>query len=214
MITYYPVLEFFKYSAPLIGKKEFVLCYAGLLKLDRGVTKIIQSAKIIAAKHSELTIGVKLVGKFESNKEEEHIKNLIMSAPNVRIELAGWREYPKISDQLLNVDICLDLREKNFIYRNSLPIKVFEYMACGKPFIFSNIKPIRDEIEFEKCGFLVNPNDIGSIVKAIESYIDEKDQLLQHARSSRELIESRYNWEKESAKLINLVRSLHKAENL
>ena len=81
-------------------------------------------------------------------------------------------------------------------------------MACGKPFIFTDIKPIRDEIEFEKCGILVNPDNIAEITLQIEKYIENDELLIQHSKNARTLIENKYNWENESRKLLELIDSL------
>ena len=81
-------------------------------------------------------------------------------------------------------------------------------MACGKPFIYSDIKPIRDEIDFEKFGFLVNPDNESEIVNAIEVYLNKPELALQHSMNARKLIEEHKNWESESKKLIEMVNKL------
>ncbi len=81
-------------------------------------------------------------------------------------------------------------------------------MACGKPFIYSDIKPIRDEIDYEKYGFLVNPDDESEIVNAIKAYLNNPKLAEQHSMNARKLIEENKNWESESNKLIELVNKL------
>ena len=76
-----------------------------------------------------------------------------------------------MSSVIERMDICFDLRTRNFIYSNSLPIKIFEYMACGKPFIYSDIKPIKDEMNTTEFGVLVNPENQNEILNAIENYL-------------------------------------------
>ncbi len=214
IISYYPVLEFFDFSPPIFNDDELILCYAGLLKLDRGIKQLLETARGMAKLNKELRIKVKLVGKFESQIEERRIKELIQKADQIEVEICGWFEYSQISNQLSNAHLCFDLRERNFIYNNSLPIKIFEYMACGKPFIYSDIKPIKRGIEFEECGFLVDPNDLAEIIKTVEKYYKNKGLLTLHSNNARTLIEERYNWEKESGKLISLINSLHNSEKL
>lgn len=81
-------------------------------------------------------------------------------------------------------------------------------MACGKPFIYSDIKPVRDEIDYEKYGFLVNPDNETEIIKAIESYLNNPGLAEEHSINARKLIEDNKNWEIESKKLIDLVGKL------
>lgn len=86
-------------------------------------------------------------------------------------------------------------------------------MACGKPFIFSDIKPIRKEFGDNICGFLVDPSNQNEVISSIEKYIIDKNLLLTHSINARKLIENGRNWEEESKKLINLVNSLAKNKN-
>ncbi|NWF89820.1 MAG: glycosyltransferase [Ignavibacteriaceae bacterium] len=81
-------------------------------------------------------------------------------------------------------------------------------MACGKPFVFSDIWPIRKEIEFENCGILVNPNNLEEIVDKIEAYLKDHKQLREHGINARKLVEEKYNWERESIKLLELIDSI------
>ena len=139
--------------------------------------------------------------RLNSNKKLSPIHNL-------EVEFVDWTDYDKMSTVIEKMDICFDLRERNFIYSNSLPIKIFEYMACGKPFIYSDIKPIRDEIDYEKYGFLVNPDNESEIINAIESYLSNPKLVEEHSINARKLVEENKNWENESKKLIEMVNKL------
>ena len=85
---------------------------------------------------------------------------------------------------------------------------LFEYMACGKPFIYSDIKPIKDELEFEKYGQLVDPTNELEIINTIEKYINDPELVNQHSQNARKLIEENKNWDNESKKLIDLINKL------
>jgi len=78
-------------------------------------------------------------------------------------------------------------------------------MAAGKPFIYSDIHPIRREMNYGFCGQLVNPNDINEITEAIEKYLRDRELLKVHSSNGRKIIEQGKNWESESVKLINFI---------
>jgi glycosyltransferase involved in cell wall biosynthesis len=130
----------------------------------------------------------------------------------ITFEKTGRTEYSNISNLIKEADICFDLRENNFIYNNSLPIKIFEYMAAGKPFIFTDIIPIRKELGELNCGFLVEPSDKDEIIRIIEKYISNPKLLKQHSENGRVIIENSKNWESESEKLISFIAQLSNPE--
>lgn len=210
IIGYYPVLKYFNYQLPKFSGKSIVLCYAGVITFQRGIINLLRVANILSDKRPKIEVQLLIIGKFSYKDEEIEFKRLTDEQNKVKVSFKDWDTYNEFSENLKDADICFDLRERNFIYRNSLPIKIFEYMACGKPFIYSDIIPIRKELGNIECGFLVNPNDINEVVNRIEDYIDNKPLLINHSKNGRLEIENGKNWEIESIKLLNLIEILLK----
>ncbi|MBK7629745.1 MAG: glycosyltransferase [Ignavibacteriales bacterium] len=208
IIGYYPIVKFYNYKKPDLSKDEIVFGYAGVITYERGIVNLLDASIAIANKYPQKKIKLLLFGKFTFQNEQEDFKSRISSANNIDVEIADWTDYDKMSAVIERMDICFDLRERNFIYSNSLPIKLFEYMACGKPFIFSEINPIKNELDFQNFGQLVNPKNELEIVKAIEKYLTNPELLNRHSLSARKLIEGNINWENESKKLIELVNQI------
>jgi glycosyltransferase involved in cell wall biosynthesis len=208
IIGYYPVLKYFNYNKPDLLKEEIILGYAGVITFERGIKNLLNVCKSITGKYFQKKFTLLMFGKFTYQKEEIDFKQIVSTTNNLAVEFVDWTDYDKMSSVIERMDICFDLRIRNFIYSNSLPIKLFEYMACGKPFIYSDIKPIRDEIDYEKYGFLVNPDNDSEIINAIESYLNNPKLAEVHSINARKLIEENKNWESESKKLIDLVNKL------
>ena len=208
IIGYYPIIKYFNHKKPDLIKEEITLGYAGVITLDRGINNLLKVCQSISEKFPLKKFTLLFLGRFTYRNEENEFKQKLSIVDKFKIEFEDWTDYDKMTSVIEMMDICFDLRKRNFIYSNSLPIKIFEYMACGKPFIYSDIKPIRQEIDFEKYGFLVNPDNESEILGAIESYLNKPDLAIQHSMNSRKLIEESKNWESESKKLIELVKKL------
>lgn len=208
IIGYYPILKYFDYKVPDLSKEEIIFGYAGVITFERGIQNLLNVCKSIAEKYSKKKFKLLLFGRFTYQNEEAEFKEKISEIKNLTVEFFDWTDYNKMSSVIERMDICFDLRIRNFIYSNSLPIKIFEYMACGKPFIYSDIKPIRDEMDYQKFGFLVNPDNEIEIVSAIESYLNNPELAIQHSMNARKLIEENKNWGSESKKLIEIVNKL------
>ena len=208
IIGYYPVLKYFNYKKPDLLKEEIIFGYAGVITYERGIQTLLNASKLIAEKCPDKKFKLLFFGKFTYKNEEDDFKQKISYMDNLKVEFSDWTDYDKMSSAIERMDICFDLRTRNFIYSNSLPIKIFEYMACGKPFICSDIKPIREELDFEKYGLLINPDESNSVVNAISTYLDNPKIADKHSLNARKLIEENKNWESESKKLIELVNKL------
>ena len=206
IIGYFPVLEFFQYYPPPFDGKNLTLCYAGLISFRRGILTMVNICRELKERHPYINLTLKLAGKFETASEEMEFSERIRDTKSFKTEFAGWTDYPNISKVISSADICLDLRIHNFVHDNSLPIKVFEYMAAGKPFIFTDITPLRKLLGQEEFAHLVEPENTQNILDIIEKYLNSKNILLRHSEEARKLIVEKYNWEKESVKLVHFIR--------
>jgi glycosyltransferase involved in cell wall biosynthesis len=98
------------------------------------------------------------------------------------------------------------LPANNFI--NSLPVKMFEYMAAKLPVIASDFKLWKSIIEDNNCGICVNPFDINQIANAINTIVVNKELRLTMAENAYELVKTKYNWSIEEDKLIKLYNKI------
>jgi glycosyltransferase involved in cell wall biosynthesis len=207
IICYYPILKLFNYSPPLFDGKNLTLCYAGVVTFERGILNLLEAAQKLSENNKSLSIRLKIVGKFPYEHEEKIFREKVRNIKDISIELISWGRYDEISEKISDADICFDLRLNTFVYRNSLPIKIFEYMASGKPVVYSDIKPIRKELNVEKFGFLVDPENIEEIVSKISLYIQDKDLLIKHSLEARKQIENKFKWEMVEEKLIRFIEN-------
>jgi glycosyltransferase involved in cell wall biosynthesis len=208
IIGYYPIIRYFNFIKPDLAKEEIILGYSGVITNERGIINLLRIADKLSEKYLNKKFRLLIFGKFTYQKEEEEFHHLLNKYKSIEVEFADWTDYDKMSTNIERMDICFDLRKRNFIYSNSLPIKIFEYMACGKPFIYSDIKPIREEINIDDHGYLVNPENDSEVIEAIENYLNNPNLAHRHSENSRKLIEDKKNWETESKKLIDLVNAL------
>jgi len=84
-----------------------------------------------------------------------------------RIILVGWQPYSEIPDFLAASDICILPAYNNEIMRNIVPIKMYEYMAAGKPVIATALPGVMKE--FGRENGVIYVENAGEVVqKAIE----------------------------------------------
>ncbi len=65
---------------------------------------------------------------------------------NGKLILTGKIPFEEIPKHIAAADICLLPAYKNEIMMNIVPIKIYEYMAMGKPVIATNLPGILKEV--------------------------------------------------------------------
>ncbi|XXM72953.1 glycosyltransferase [Lysinibacillus sphaericus] len=174
--------------------KDKQVCYVGGLINIRGIENIIRSSEMING-------DIVMAGPVSTNE-------LKIKIDHSRVKYQGVIDRNKVN-KLLNKSIAglvLFLPEPNHI--NAQPNKMFEYMSAGIPVIASNFPLWREIIEKNNCGICVNPQDISAISESIQWMLDNPDKAAEMGKNGRRAVETYYNWESESKKLINLYESL------
>lgn len=102
--------------------------------------------------------------------------------------------------------LCLLYPTDNYIH--SLPVKMFEYMAAGLPFVASDF-PLWKKIAREtKAGICVNAENIPEIQTAVKKLLQDNEMAEEMGRNGRKSIEKKYHWNIEAGKLERLYRKV------
>ena len=170
--------------------------FIGYITKIRGLNEVIDSLNYM--KNS--TFKFHLVGKFESQRYENYIRN---KKESKHIKFYNWvdrNEMLEILNQSM-VGIVTYLPFPNHI--NAQPNKLFEYMSAGIPVIASDFPLWRQIIENEKCGLLVDPKIHNKLLKHWIGFL-----IIQEAKimgdNGKKAVKDKYNWDLESAKLLGV----------
>jgi len=87
---------------------------------------------------------------------------------------------------------------------NAQPNKIFEYMSAGIPVIASNFPLWKEIVEGTKCGICVDPLNPKEIADAIRWVIEHTREAQAMGQNGRHAVVDKYNWERESKKLLML----------
>jgi len=182
------------------NKEKPVIIYAGGIAKTRGIKEMIK-----AAFHLNGKVELWLLGLFspESFKEE-----ILSDLKKDYIKYIGYLPFEKMYSFMKSADIGLAifLPEPNHIA--ALPNKLFEYMAVGLPIVASDFPLWKEIIEGNNCGLTVNPLNAKEIAKVVEYLIEHPEEAKKMGENGRKAVLEKYNWEKESEKLINLYKEL------
>ncbi len=198
IIGYYSPKKFFNYSYKDLSN-PITFCYLGEQSKERGFYRFINVIKKLSL-NSNYSFRLIFIG----SSTDSPIKYLNVNK-NIEIEEMNWVEYDELSDVMNKANFFLDLRDKNKIFNRSMPIKVFDYMACGRPVIFSNLDSLSELSDIRSFTYLVEPDQIDTVVKILNNYLSNKELYLEHCQAARRLFEEKYNWELLGDKLLKLI---------
>jgi glycosyltransferase involved in cell wall biosynthesis len=74
------------------------------------------------------------------------------------------------------------------------PVKVFDYLACGRPVIASAIPSVAAIFSAAAGVALVPPDDPVSLAEAVVALLDDRERQFHMATQGRRFIEQDYSW--------------------
>lgn len=205
IIGYYTPKRYFRYN-PIEMSSTITIGYIGEVSTERGIFSFLEVIKEIASSYNEKNFIIKIIGSISAGISFGDINNLISDINNISIKYESWVAYNKLSEALSKVHIVVDLREKNNIYNRSLPIKIFDCLAVGRPIIISNLDSLKDFNDLKKFGFIVDPKNKEEIVLALAKYLEDKNLYQRHAKLANQLFLSKYNWELLEENFLSIVK--------
>lgn len=137
-----------------------------LARLDpvKGIGTLLQAAKIVLNKHSNVKFIIAGDGKERRNLERK-IASLGISE---NVFLIGHTNEPNEAMSFFDINILTSLSE-------SFPYVILEGARLKRATISSNVGGISDLIENGRNGFLISPGDYGSLAEKIMTLIENKD---------------------------------------
>ncbi|TDM20845.1 glycosyltransferase [Macrococcoides canis] len=198
-INNFPILSEFTHLNNNFANKEIDLIYIGGISGERGLFEMIKIA------NDKPNLKITLCGRFISSEEEKKAMQMIKFD---NIKFKGMLNRTQIQKELEKAKVGLVLLEKNERFSESLPIKMFEYMAAGIPVIATQFKLWEKIIKESSAGICINPKDTNDIIKKIEMLLSNPILMKKMGDSGRNYVTEKYNWENEEKKLLNLYKKL------
>jgi glycosyltransferase involved in cell wall biosynthesis len=203
-LPYYPDLKYIDKSRPKEDFLNWKFFYSGALNKDKGFFNVIEAMKVSSLENQNLTFTLNIISNDVLNEEK---KLLISNIPNnLEIKIQNYFPFETFCREITNYDIFLDLREKDIENNKCLPIKLFYYMACGRPAIFSDLDAIKLQVpESTEFICLTNPNDYSNISRIITKYVTNNDEYAKQSAAALKYASEKYNWGILSEKFLKFI---------
>jgi glycosyltransferase involved in cell wall biosynthesis len=134
-----------------------VVCYTGRAIAGKGVDVLLAAAHRLAAIDAQLVI----VGKVYEDSYRE-------TAP-ANVRFTGFLPPSQVPPYLGATDIVVLPTTADLPYASyTSPLKLFEYMASGRPIVASDLPVLREVLRHEENALLFPPGDSAALASAVE----------------------------------------------
>ena len=187
-----------------IEEKDRVIGFVGNLAPWQGIDILIESALRLLSRMEELKFLI--VG--DGVMKPRLLTRVTEQGLGRAFIFTGMMSYETVPVLINLTDICV----APFIARRNRetgvsPLKVFEYLACGKPVIASRIEGL-EVIERTGVGILVEPEDPADIERALLKLLKDPQLCREMGRRGVEIAREEFSWESRVVSIEHLLTGL------
>lgn len=174
-----------------------VAVYTGDLSEERGFTTMVDATSRVPG--ASLLLAGRALGTVGTDER--------LTASEV-VDYRGLVQPSQLAEIIGQARVGLVCLKRLPNYENSLPTKVFEYMASGVPFLATDFPAWKELFGGYDAGVFVNTDDPAAVASALSELINDPGRCAELGANGRRAVQERFGFENEAAKLVNLVRTL------
>ena len=175
-------------------KNCHIIVYEGSIS-DKGLDVMLESLSMVLKTIDNVKLLI--IGDISKvlNKEIEIEQYIKKNDFYNHVETTGWIPYTEVPKYINAGDIGLAvLRPWSYSFKISVPNKLIEYMACGKPVIASKgFTEVERIVNDAKCGILVDYDNPKQVADAIIYLLKNDKERIEIGENGRKFVEKYHN---------------------
>ena len=179
-----------------------IAMYAGHFYGWKGTDDLLLAARILKQRNDLIFV---LLGGTE--KDIENYKKRIAREKISNVLLGGHQPHELMLRYFRCADILLlpNSAQSKVSTTYTSPIKMFEYMASGRPIIASDLPSLREILNESNCLFF-RPDDANDLAKKIKRLLDDPALAKKFSEQAFRDVQP-YGWDKRAEKIIKFIES-------
>jgi glycosyltransferase involved in cell wall biosynthesis len=173
------------------------MVYLGLLGESRGLQTVIEAMPDIVRNCPDIRLYILGSGSaatlLKSMVKEKELENNVL--------FLGWVDNECAKKYIKHADIALLPHFSCGHWDNTIPNKLFDYMAYGIPIVASDVPPMKRIVEEEGCGLIFNSGDYMDFARVVTTLMD-KTLRQQLGVNGKLAVKEKYHWQHSEAQLV------------
>lgn len=183
----------------VFNETDFVIGSIKPLEKVYNIDILIKAFATLAPKFSDLKLFI--IG--EGTQEHELKELCVKLGIEKRVVFTGRINFAEISNYFNMLSVLVNISDYE-----SFGVSVIEAMACERPVIVTNVGGLKEIVENDTFGSLVEVGNVNQTAVAIEKYYSNRELCQRTGKAGRAKVERLYDWEDNLNKMIGVYQKL------
>ncbi len=172
--------------------KDFCVSYLGSISADRGLITTLEALTILEKRGYRCDFDC--IGRVPETLQPV-ISKIVSKLSLQKVRFHGFLSSKDSYKTLAKSHVGLSVLSPAPNYIESIPTKMFEYMALGLPVIVSDFPVLRNILEAHGGGYCIEPNNPNKLADTIARLIDDNAEYQKLSGQGRKTASEHYSWE-------------------
>jgi glycosyltransferase involved in cell wall biosynthesis len=186
------------------------ILYQGGITEDRGLFQMIKAMEILKAENAAIIL--LLVGPVEECLLQMAKSEISRRGLESHVDMVGSVPHREVANYMLISRIGLVPLMPTVKYMISIPIKQFEYMACGVPVLGSNLPLIASYVKAAGCGRIFEPHRPEALAAEVMAIIEDEKEWRRMSEAGKKAVRELWNWDRMEERLLSVYDHLLRGE--
>ncbi len=185
--------------------ERFVVGFVGSLKPWHGIEVLLRAFRIVVQQNKNVHLLIVGDGPLR-----QWVEGFVSGAGiEDNVTMTGWVSYRQLPSliQSMSVAVAPYPELENFYFS---PLKLYEYMALGKPVIASDVGQIKQIINDRDNGILIKPGDATALASRIAYLVNDSSSCAKLGACARESVLNR-TWINNAQRVLSIINPFIKA---
>ena len=184
-----------------IGPADPVIFFMGTIYSFSGLDSVIRGFGQILERHPQARLLVAGVGE-----DQERLERLASGLGlQQHVIFTGLQPYSVLPGLIRSSDLCINPFELNAITRDILPTKLFQYLACGKPVLMTELPGTLPFLKGAEDGVVYSSLD--DFVGATSDLLSDRGRLDRLGNSALDVARRDYDWQSIAVRMVDWIKS-------
>lgn len=181
-------------------RQPFNLIYTGNFGKKRGLETTIDAIALVRKNYNiHFTIAGGTLNQIRLLKQYIYEKQC-----ECNVTFLGKIDYLDLANAISRTDVGVVPHLNTLHTCTTMPNKIYDYLAVGKPVIVSDVTPLKRVVEENGVGLCFNSGDADSLANCILEFL-ESPELYNVMKNNARKAYANLRWELQEAKLIDLI---------
>lgn len=186
-------------------RDRWVAIYHGSVGAHRGLDTVLRSIPEIVERIPNflfLAVGV------DENWSERFKKIATDQGVESHVAIHGWTPGETCIRYVLASQVGLVPHNDFEHTHTTVPHKLFQYMACSRPVVVSDCRPLKRIVEASGSGVVFRANDPKDFARKIIQLADEPEACHRYGEHGRQAAMTTFSWKHDAARLVEMYREI------